>query len=123
MSVIIKEASYVIVHIPDFVRYGSKPIRDIQENPDVLKEIDSHLRSFEGVINYAPHQVFIGNKNPDELYDIGKPWYEHLLKDGKRNGPFGAYSSDSGQSFLLIPDICSGRNRTLKSERSDAGFF
>jgi hypothetical protein len=24
---------------------------------------------------------------------------------------------------LLIPDICSGRNRTLESERSDAGFF
>ena len=89
MSVVIKEASYVIVHCPDFVRYGSKPIRDIQENPDVIKEIDSHLRSFEDVIHYAPHQVFIGNKNPDELYDVSKPWYEHLLKDGKRNGPFG----------------------------------
>ena len=24
-----------------------------------------------------------------------------------------AYSSDSGQSFLLIPDVCSGRIRTL----------
>jgi hypothetical protein len=35
---------------------------------------------------------------------------------------FGAYSSDSGQSFLLIPDACSGRIRTLESERSDAGF-
>jgi len=89
MSVNIKEASYVIVHCPDFVRYGSKPIRDIQENPDVLKEINSHLRNFEDVINYAPHQVFIGNKHPDELYDVPKPWYEHLLKDGKRNGPFG----------------------------------
>jgi betaine reductase len=89
MSVIIKEASYVIVHCPDFVRYGSKPVRDIQENPDVLKEIDSHLRSFEDVINYPPHQVFVGNKHPDELYDVPKPWYEHLLKNGKRNGPFG----------------------------------
>ena len=33
-----------------------------------------------------------------------------------------AYSSESGQSFQLIPDVCSGRNRTLESERSDAGF-
>ena len=33
------------------------------------------------------------------------------------------YSSDFGQSFLLIPDIRSGRNRTLESERSDADFF
>jgi len=89
MSVIIKEASYVIVHIPDFVQYGSKPIRDIEENPDVRKELYSHLRSYEDAINYVPHQVFIGNNHPDELYDVPKPWYEHLLKDGKRNGPFG----------------------------------
>lgn len=89
MSVIIKEATYVIVHIPDFVQYGSKPIRDIQENPNVKKELDNHLRSYEDAINYVPHQVFIGNKHPDELYDVPKPWYEHLLKDGKRNGPFG----------------------------------
>jgi hypothetical protein len=34
-----------------------------------------------------------------------------------------AYSSDSGQSFLLIPDACSGGIRTLWPERSDAGFF
>ncbi len=89
MSVIIKEATYVIVHIPDFVQYGSKPIRDIQENPNVKKELDNHLRSYEDAINYVPHQVFIGNKHPDELYDVPKPWYEHLLKDGKRNGLFG----------------------------------
>ena len=89
MSVIIKEASYIIVHVPDFVQYGSKPIRDIEENPGVKKELDSHLRSYEDAINYFPHQVFIGNKDPDELYNVPKPWYEHLLKDGKRNGPFG----------------------------------
>lgn len=89
MSVVIREASYVIAHVPDFVRYGSKPIRDIEENPEVLKEIDSHLRSYEDAVNYAPHQVFIGNRHPDELNDIAKPWYEHLSTDGKRNGPFG----------------------------------
>ena len=27
--------------------------------------------------------------------------------------PESAYSSDFGQSFLLIPDACSGPNRTL----------
>jgi hypothetical protein len=89
MSVVIKDVGYVMIHLPDFVRYGSKPTRDIMENPDLLKEIDLHLRSFEDVINYAPHQVFIGNKHPDELNDVPKPWYEHLLKDGARNGPFG----------------------------------
>jgi hypothetical protein len=38
MSVTIREASYVIVHVPDFVRYGSKPSRDIEENPGLRSE-------------------------------------------------------------------------------------
>jgi hypothetical protein len=89
MSVVIKEVGYVIVHVPDFVQYGSKPSRDILENNGLLKEIQSHLRTYEEVIHYGPHQVFIGNKNPDELNEILKPWYEHPLQDGKRQGPFG----------------------------------
>jgi betaine reductase len=89
MSVIIKEASYVIAHVPDFVQYGSKPTRDIEDNPDVKKELDSHLWSYEDAINYVPNQVYIGNMHPDDLHNVVKPWYEHLLKDGKRNGLFG----------------------------------
>ncbi len=59
MAVVLKEASYVVVHVPDFVQYGSKPIRDIEDNPAVKNELDRHLRSYEDMINYAPHQVFI----------------------------------------------------------------
>ncbi len=89
MSVVIKEASYVIVHVPDFVQYGSKPTRDIEDNPEVKKELDRHLRSYQDVVNYVPHQVFIGNMHPDELASVPKPWYENLLSDGKRFGAFG----------------------------------
>lgn len=89
MSVVIKEASYIIAHVPDFVQYGSKPFRDIEDNPDVKKKLDSHLWSYEDVLNYVPHQVYIGNMDPEELHNVPKPWYEHLLSDGKRNGPFG----------------------------------
>jgi hypothetical protein len=89
MSVIIKDVGYVMVHVPDFVRYGSKPIRDIEDDPATIKEIDRHLRSYEDVVNYAPHQVYIGNMYPDDLHNVSKPWYEHQLSDGKRNGPFG----------------------------------
>lgn len=89
MSVIIKDVGYVMVHVPDFVRYGSKPIRDIEDDPATIKEIDRHLRSYEDVVNYAPHQVFIGSMHPDDLHNVSKPWYEHQLSDGKRNGPFG----------------------------------
>ena len=89
MSVVIKQASYIMVNVPDFVQYGSKPSRDISENKGLSKEIDDHLRSYEEVLCYAPHQVFIGNKHPDELHSIPKPWYEHPVQVGKRHGPFG----------------------------------
>ena len=89
MSVVIKEVGYVIVHVPDFVQYGSKPSRDILDDNGLLKQIASHLRSYEEVVKYPPHQVFIGNRHPDELKEIPKPWYEHPSQDGKRQGPFG----------------------------------
>jgi glycine/sarcosine/betaine reductase complex component C subunit beta len=89
MSVVIKEAAYVIVHVPDFVQYGSKPSRDLLENNGLLKEMQNQLRTYEEAVRYAPHQVFIGNKHPDELNDVPKPWFEHPLQDGRRQGPFG----------------------------------
>jgi betaine reductase len=89
VSVVIKEVSYIMVHVPDLVQYGSKPSRDIAENNGLFRDINEHLRSYEGALSYAPHQVFIGNKHPDELNNVAKPWYEHLLKDCKRAGPFG----------------------------------
>ncbi len=84
-----KEAAYVIVHVPDFVQYGSKPSRDLLENSGLLKEMENQLRTYEEAVRYAPHQVFIGNKHPDELNNVPKPWFEHPLQDGRRQGPFG----------------------------------
>jgi hypothetical protein len=105
MSVVIKEVSYVMVHVPDFVQYGSKPSRDIPENDDLLKEIHCHLRSYGEVVSYAPHQVFIGNKHPDELNTIPKPWYEHPVRDGERNGPFGEIMpEDEFYGWMKIAD-------------------
>jgi betaine reductase len=94
-----------MVHVPDFVQYGSKPSRDIPENDDLLKEIHGHLRSYGEVISYAPHQVFIGNKHPDELNAIPKPWYEHPVRDGERNGPFGEIMpEDEFYGWMKIAD-------------------
>ena len=105
MSVVIREVSYIMVYVPDFVRYGSKPSRDIVENNGLLQEINDHLRSYEDVLRYAPHQVFIGNKYPDELNAIPKPWYEHLLKDDKRHGPFGEIMpEDEFYGWLKVAD-------------------
>ena len=105
MSVVIREVSYIMVYVPDFVRYGSKPSRDIVENNGLLQEINDHLRSYEDVLRYAPHQVFIGNKHPDELNAIPKPWYEHPLQDSKRHGPFGEIMpEDEFYGWLKVAD-------------------
>jgi betaine reductase len=105
MSIVIKEVSYVLAHVPDFVQYGSKPFRDIQENAGRIKEITDHLRGYEEALNYPPHQVFIGTKHPDELSNVPQPWYENLMKDGTRNGPFGEMMpEDEFYAWMKVAD-------------------
>ena len=89
MAVVIKEVGYVMVHVPDFVRYGSKPIRDIAEDEGLVDRIQEHLLGYDQILRYAPHQVFIGNMKPDDLNTVSKPWYEHPLENASRQGPFG----------------------------------
>jgi hypothetical protein len=45
--------------------------------------------------------------------DLYSPELEMRLNAEIEKPAKGAYSSDSGQSFLLIPDACSGGIRTL----------
>jgi len=89
MAVVIKDCAYVLVNVPDFVRYGSKPMRDLEETPGLLPDIERSLRTFEQVIAYGPNQVFVGNMRPDELHDLAQPWYTNLLNAAARQGPFG----------------------------------
>ncbi len=89
MAVVIKDCAYVLVNVPDFVRYGSKPMRDLEENPGLLPDIERALRTFEQVIAYGPNQVFVGNMHPDELSDLPQPWYTNLLNAAGRSGSFG----------------------------------
>ncbi len=81
--------SYVLAHAPDFVRYGSKPTREIEADPSLLEQVAGSLRSWEDVLAYPPNQVFIGNLTPDDLAATERPWYEHLVADAKPEGPFG----------------------------------
>jgi hypothetical protein len=90
--VIIRTCANILVHLPDFVRHGSKPSREIRKHPDLEGKINDRLRSFEEAVRYAPNQVFIGNMEPDALRSQGRPWFRHLVNsDGAfgRTGPFG----------------------------------
>ena len=91
-QVVIRKCSNILVHLPDFVRHGSKPSREIKKHPDLEHKIRNRLRSYGEAVSYAPNQVFIGNMEPDALRSLSQPWFEHLLDhDGAfgRTGPFG----------------------------------
>ncbi len=91
-QVIIKSCSNILVHLPDFVRHGSKPSRELRKHPGLAEKITRHLRTAEEAVGYAPNQVFIGNMEPDRLRSIDQPWFRHLVNGEEgfgRSGPFG----------------------------------
>jgi len=88
-KVVIKKATYILAHVPDLVRYGSKPEREIAAGRTELSELEKYLRSFDDAVAYPPNQVFIGNISPDEYVDLPEPWHKNLLRDQSRYGPFG----------------------------------
>ena len=80
---------YSLTHVPDLVRYGSKPSRELRANPTLEQQLKNQLRSFSAATAYAPHQVYIGNITPAELSNLPKPWYEKLIEGATSNGRFG----------------------------------
>jgi betaine reductase len=109
MAVVVKDCSYALIHVPSFVRYGSKPFRDIcpdsVPNEQLLAKIYEHVRSYDDAAGYPPNQVFIGNMRPDELNDIQQPWYEHLVSPPKRQGLFGEIlPEDEFYAWMKIAD-------------------
>lgn len=77
-------ASLVLQHVPDLVRYGSKPSRE----PGRMPELATALRTYDQARVYPPHQVFIGNLRPEDLWARSRPWWRSP-NGGKRTGPFG----------------------------------
>src|SRR3989339_442311 len=71
---VITGVSYFLAHIPDMIRYGSKPYRELKHEPSLVQSVISHQRPFDEAMAYPPNQVFIGNLDPDELWDLPSPW-------------------------------------------------
>jgi betaine reductase len=82
-------AAYALFHVPDLVRYGSKPARQIARDPGEADRIENGLRAFASVLAYPPNQVFIGNLAPEALADIERPWYRWPMESARAEGPFG----------------------------------
>lgn len=80
---------FILAHGPDFVRYGSKPTRELAHDPALLDPMTASLRSWDEVVAYPPNQTFIGNLTPDDLAAIPRPWTGHPVPDASPIGPFG----------------------------------
>ena len=80
---------YSLAHVPNLVRYGSKPSREIRANSALEQQLKNHLRTFGAATAYAPHQVYIGNIAPSKLSNLPKPWYDKLIEGTASKGRFG----------------------------------
>jgi betaine reductase len=78
-------AALVLEHVPDLVRYGSKPLRERDRLPELL----GALRTYREALAYPPHQAFIGNLRPEELWSIERPRWQGGDGPGARAGRFG----------------------------------
>jgi betaine reductase len=105
MNPVIRNCSFSLVHVPDLVRYGSKPRRQIAIDPGYEQRLAQHLRTFQAAVDYPPNQVFIGNLAPEELGVVARPWYA-VESDASASGPFGeVVSQDLFYAVLKQADV------------------
>jgi hypothetical protein len=85
----------VLEHVPDLVRYGSKPSREEGR----LGELTRALRGFDEASAYPPNRAFIGSMQPEDLWDLERPWWQRTFEpDG---APFGEIIDQSAFYELL----------------------
>ena len=107
MNSVIKAAGYILVHTPDMVLHnGSTQTTERIVNPDseYLKELPSHIRSYEDALGYLPNQTYIGNMTPEELAGVEQPWHDKTSEKKDRFGKFGEIMPED--EFLLLMQIC-----------------
>jgi betaine reductase len=93
-------ASLVLEHVPDLVRYGSKPSRE----PAQLDRLRAALRPFEQAVAYPPNQVFIGNLPPEDLWERQREWWRRPVDAATPSGPTGEVI-DQGRFLDLLAEI------------------
>jgi glycine/sarcosine/betaine reductase complex component C subunit beta len=101
---VITGVSYYLAHVPSMIRYGSKPYRELKHESSLLQPIISHLRPFDQAVAYLPNQVFIGNLDPDQLWDAPSPWYKNPVPNASRWGEFGEIMPE--EEFYGVLKIC-----------------
>ncbi len=100
---VIRAVRFFLAHTPGLVRYGSKPTRELAQDPGLITAIGAHLRSYDVAAAYPPNQAFLGNIYPDDLRTYGQPWFK--VTDGARRwGPHGEITPE--EEFYGIVKMC-----------------
>ncbi len=129
MMAYLRAAANVLVHVPDLVRYGSKPWREAFRNNQAPGDSFNDLRSFDEVVGYPPNQAFIGNLQPENLNEIPTPWYENSPAGASLESQFGeilpqdsfyALLEAADQFGLIMLDKERDGPRGVGSESADA---
>ena len=107
MKSVIRGAGYFLAHTPDMVLHnGTTQTTERIVNPDgeYLKQLPSHLRTWEQVLAYYPNQVYIGNKTPGDLAAIPQPWFDKTCDVTDRFGRYGQMMPQ--EEFILMMQAC-----------------
>jgi len=123
---VIKAYAYNLIHTPDFVLHGSKPLREITLKPELAEVIRSHFRSFEQAVSYIPNQVFLGSRTPEDLANWPKPWWENAVSGAVADCAYGSFldqktfygllkASDLFDLVWLTPEFTSELRKVLKN--------
>lgn len=107
MNSVIKGASYILAFTPDMVIHNGTTQtteKTVNPNSEYLKQIKSHLRSFEEVVNYLPNQTYIGNLAPEDLAKYDQPWDDKRFEKASRWGKFGEIMPQD--EFIVLMQMC-----------------
>lgn len=107
MNSVIKGASYILAFTPEMImQNGTTQTTERTVNPEseYLKELGSHLRTFEEVVSYPPNQAYIGNVHPDELAKIEQPWFDKKVEGATRFGKYGEIMPED--EFICLMQMC-----------------
>ncbi len=92
---VVTAVANVLAHVPGLVQFGSKPSRDLANDPKLLKTLIGRLRPYEEAVGYGPNQAFIGNIDPEALRDLPRPWFAACDPRASSFGTFGDFISQA----------------------------
>jgi glycine/sarcosine/betaine reductase complex component C subunit beta len=98
---VVTAVANVLAHAPGLVRYGSKPLRDLAGDPGLAEAIGAHLRSYDAAVGYAPNQAYIGNRDPETLRALSRPWFSAPDPGASSDGAFGDFVGEAELLGLL----------------------